>query len=262
MVKKIIKIIREPLGRCLLLFQCLKTFPKDWLLFYRDAIEYRNGMKGLSEIHCIKYKGQSLYYRTRTTDIILIICILVKNNMYKFDLCEREVEWVLDLGANIGLFSLKYAIHYPNIKFVAVEPEDENYKIMEMNLGQLSNVIILKAGVWWREANLTIKNSDAESWAFQVVESENGEYKGLSIDLICGKYNATASVIKMDIEGSEMVVFQHINDSKWINEVKLLVCETHDHIFPGSYKLVTEAMKARGYSLSQMGESLIFEKQT
>ncbi len=216
--------IYEIMRRSLLLLQCYRTFSFGWLSFYKDAITMYKNKHINSEIHHVQYKGRTLYYRTNTTDIILIICILVKNVLYNIGFDKINPKGVYDLGANIGLFSFKFADKYPDVRFVAVEPEDDNYKMLELNLCQFPNVITAKNGIWWRNSNLEIIDRGSGSWAFQVVEKETGEIEGRSIDNLIESFDIPANIVKMDIEGSEMPIFQHINDSKWLKDNNLFIC--------------------------------------
>lgn len=255
-------IMREYLSQILLFFQCMYVFSDGWYQFYKDAIANGKSQdKYKVEIHQVKYKGYDLYYRTNTTDIILIICILVKNAQYRHDEMIIDTESVLDLGANIGLFAIKYLannkVKQP-ARLIAVEPEKENFKLLNMNLGQFPNVITLNAGIWWRDTKLEIIDHGKGAFAFQVKESESGTVTALSIDTICNEYDVKSALIKMDIEGSEMVVFEHIKESEWINKVRMLIIETHDPIVPGVGRLVRETMGKKGFSVHKSFEDYIF----
>ena len=95
----------------------------------------------------IKY---NLYYRIDTTDVPLIASILLGSKEYDIPLDASRFDCVLDLGANIGLFTVLYSNMYPNKKFIAVEPEEKNYTILSLNTKGYQNVKI---------ENLSIVNS-------------------------------------------------------------------------------------------------------
>lgn len=255
--------MRELLAQIYLFFQCRKTFQKGWFNFFLDAIRERNGYAISEEIHSVGYGGRQLYYRIGRKDILLIICILVKKIQYNFDVPLYEDDNVLDLGANIGLFTIRHmqsCTSQRNSAFIAVEPEPENYKILKMNLDQYPNAIAVNAGIWWRRAYLEIVNQGGGSWAFQVKETKDGNIKGESIDSLCERYGVKPSVIKMDIEGSEKYVFDHVDGAKWIDFNKMLIIETHEMDAPGVTCLVRETMTKYGYSVSKKGEDFIFRR--
>lgn len=254
--------MREVFARILLLYQCWKTFQHNWYQFYKDAIAERNNQNVLQEIHCVGYRNHKLYYRTGTKDVILIVCILIKKILYNYDIALSNECCVLDLGANIGLFSLKYATENPslNVNFLAVEPEEENFRILQKNLSQIPNAIAVHAGVWWRNADLEIIDHGVGSWAFQVRESENGPIKALSIDSLLDNYKQTPSVVKMDIEGSEMTVFSHPESCKWLDTIQQLIIEIHEQMVPGVYDLVSKSMEERRFEKTRKGEDYFFYK--
>ena len=63
-----------------------------------------------------------------TTDITLIVNIIVRRYGQYTTKLGKDKKGIMDLGANIGLFSIKYAIKYPQATFIAVEPDKDNYK--------------------------------------------------------------------------------------------------------------------------------------
>lgn len=140
---------------------------------------------------------------------------------------------VLDLGANIGLFSLMVARVNPNVQIYAYEPGPENADVMQVNLlanPALKNRIkLLRKGV----SGLVGK----AEWSF---DADNPGASGLfhdgsrklEVELIslgqaleeAGKQEA---FVKMDIEGSEYDVIRDTPKSVW-NHVSGLAFELHD----------------------------------
>jgi FkbM family methyltransferase len=69
---------------------------------------------------------------------------------------------ILDLGANIGLATLYFAKNWPKAYIVAVEPDEENFRLMLANLDGLSNVKPVNAAVAsedgaWRSSIPTLR---------------------------------------------------------------------------------------------------------
>jgi FkbM family methyltransferase len=55
---------------------------------------------------------------------------------------------IIDAGANIGLSALFFANKYPDAKIFAIEPEETNYKLLELNTKPYNNVCLIKAALW------------------------------------------------------------------------------------------------------------------
>ena len=221
----------------------------------------------LPELHHVKYHGNTLFYRTFTKDIRLIRQIIVGvfddgrwHREYDIDVDSEICDGMLDLGANIGLNTIKYADQYPHMKIVAVEPENGNYDVLLKNTTQFPNVVAVRAGVWYKQTKLTIEDPGKGSWGFIVKEGDSG-LQGVSIDELCKKYKVNPSIVKMDIEGSEMVIFEHINETIWIDKVQILMIETHDWLAPGCDRLIRDTMRDRGFSEERNGGIYVFRRK-
>lgn len=265
-----IRIIRD----IYLLVLCIRTFSSDGIKFYLDLMNYyhRNRIEHLfgkfeSRLHAISFHGTPIYYRTYTTDVQLIQEILVGKFFsggwvrdYDVNLEDTKIECMLDLGANIGLTSIKFASLYPSSTILSIEPEQENFRILEMNVKNYPNIKPINAGVWYRNSNLTIVDPGTGDWGFMVKESDVG-IAGRSIDDILFENNVICDFVKMDIEGTEGVIFEHIDDCKWIDDVKVLLIEVHDWLYPGCEKMVRDQMKCRGFLESRHGSTYVFSKR-
>ena len=242
------------------LFLIKKVFRKGWCTFFVDYINNKYDLFEEAEIHHVYYHGHKLFYRTKSTDILLISLILIENKQYNLDLGRFAINGILDLGANIGLFTLKFASLFPNTKFIAVEPEKENYKLLRMNLEQYPNCVFVNKGIWWRNSKLEIVDVGEGAWAFQVIESETGSINAVSIDHLCDEYNILPSLIKMDIEGSEMMIFKHLDSFRRMKDNSIFIIETHEQIVPGVDILVRNTMKINNYSETKMYEDYVFQR--
>lgn len=204
-----------------------------------------------------------LFYRPNTSDVPLIANILIGIKEYDIELDSKKFDNILDLGANIGLFSLLYSNKYPDKKYLAVEPERENYIILKNNLRKIENMNTERLAVWYRFAWLNIKDN-GNNWGFTVEEINENErndecIKGVDIDSLCQKYNLKGNLlVKMDIEGSEIPIFQHLDNQKWLNRTYALIIEIHDKKGGKDYINICEAMKERGYSKTCKGENVVF----
>jgi FkbM family methyltransferase len=75
---------------------------------------------------------------------------------------------VLDIGANVGLFTRQIALRLPNVeRFLCIEPEANNFHALKYNLGQLGP----RASLW----NVALSDRDGEARFFR--DSQNiGNY--------------------------------------------------------------------------------------
>jgi len=99
-----------------------------------------------------------------------------------------------------------------------------------------------------------------KEWARRVKKNENGEIgnvKAIDIDHLLRKYGIlNVSILKIDIEGAEEVVFNS-DISGWINKVDTLVIEIHGN---RARSVFSQAMSKFNFSSYRFGELTICTK--
>lgn len=218
-----------------------------------------------------------LYLRLFSRDLDFFESIFIgwqdgKRFIGEYDIDGIDCEDILDLGANIGLFTVLYAIRYPEKRILALEPEPNNYKQLLRNTRQFGNVICLRAGVWYRDHVVKVypsrvklhgENSYSDG-AFYIGECEENDpvaSQAFSIASLAEQYGLNYYLIKMDIEGAEYEIFQQ-GDQDWISQISMLVMETHEWLLPdkGIDELVIGTMNKAGFHMTTLGENKIFRK--
>jgi len=112
---------------------------------------------------------------------------------------------ILDLGANIGLFTLWGNQHFPNARIVAVEPDLENVALLRQNIElndvqEQVEVIVAAAGV--AEGTTRIESGRAQlSRVLDRGEDAAGAVETKVIDAL--PLVTSSDLVKIDIEGSE-----------------------------------------------------------
>ncbi len=211
-----------------------------------------------------------IYVRPNSTDILLLITFFCKycdnhgGMEYKIDFSNKleKVEYIIDAGANIGLFTLIYSVKYPNAKIIAIEPESGNYKLLLKNTEDMENVICLKGGVWSKNVAIDIlETSDKREWGFiaqECLTPTGSEIEGISIKTIVDRFRMPRiDILKMDIEGSEYEVFSG-NYEEWLHLTQALIIETHEWIKPGCEKLISDVMRIEGFEFEKNGENCVY----
>lgn len=184
--------------------------------------------------------------------------IFIDHN-YDFN-CE-SAEYIIDAGAHIGLAAVFFACKYPEAKILSIEPEDSNYEILVSNTKQFPNIKTIKAALWNHRTLVSITNSKAASWAFQVTEAaDNNETIAINVEDAMYELDTDyIDILKMDIEGSEKEVFQDC--SSWIDRVKFIILELHDRYYPGCTQAMENAIKGRNFLRQKHGENTLLTQQ-
>lgn len=112
---------------------------------------------------------------------------------------EREI--FLDLGAYTGDTVNQFCntVHGKYEKVYAVEPDEENYRRLQVNTKQMKNIACLKCGVASQDG--VLRFSSDGTWTSAVDEMGNAEVEVKSVDNIVRETGVT--YIKADIEGYE-----------------------------------------------------------
>ena len=218
---------RNKFGTALAFMQRIRNWPAAWamkirprrgdlgFLNFRDGLNLmiREGTGDEAVMHELLFAGgyrRALSYLSKATD------------------CA-----VLDLGANIGLFSLVAARLNPKIQVYAYEPGPENADLMQINLlinpALKDRIHVLRKGVSGLEGKA--------KWSF---DSDNPGASGLfhdgsrklevelvSLGQVLEEAGKRQAFVKMDIEGSEYDVIRDTPESVW-NQVCGLAFELHD----------------------------------
>jgi FkbM family methyltransferase len=179
------------------------------------------------------------YLRLKTSDLPTYDQVFIKLE-YEFAI-SRIPKVILDAGANIGLASIYFANKYPDAKIIALEPEQSNFKMLEMNVSAYPNVFPVQAALWNKNEEVSVIDTDLGKWGF-VTETKDtsGRLQGITchtveaitVDKIMQNFNIeTIDILKIDIEGAEKEVFS--DSSAWIERVDSIIVELHDSMKMG-----------------------------
>ena len=164
-----------------------------------------------------KSASRPLLIRRRSSDFDVFAQVFLSRHYDSLESTDpREVKLIVDCGANAGYSAAFFLSRYPDARVIAVEPESSNVDMLKRNLEPYGDrAQVVHAGVWSRPAGLAISEipyRDGKEWSTQVRETRPGEpcdLRGVDIDsLIADSGFDRISILKMDIEGAEAVVFR------------------------------------------------------
>jgi FkbM family methyltransferase len=142
---------------------------------------------------------------------------------------------IIDAGSNIGLTSLFFLDYFQNATIISIEPEIENFKILEFNLDSVKNskAIKINGAIWSSNCKIKILNDfrDQLNWSFRVEESDQADdINAYSINQLIADNNfEIVDILKIDIEGSEKQIFTHPSSNlDFLKITKCIAVEIHD----------------------------------
>ena len=202
---------------------------------------------------------QAVHLRPNTTDALVFKQIFYAGE-YDFQ-PPFQPEYIIDAGANIGLFSILMASRYPDARILCIEPEPENFNVLKANTRHYTGIVPIQAGVWSRDAHLEVVREGHREWSFEVRETDASQPNAIpavSIGSLAEAHSfPVIDILKMDVEGAEANIFSD-NFETWLPKTRMLIIELHDDWLPGSSVHFWNAMSRYQFTHTRLGENWYF----
>lgn len=143
-------------------------------------------------------------------------------NQYFIDLKNVDIipNTILDIGANIGIFSMKCLEKWKNLSVTCIEPMPYNVVQLRSNIGSYVNII--SAAV--RKKNgideIYVGDNFSTGGFFQLGRQTN---KTLLVECISAKQLPSCDLVKIDTEGCEVEIITNLN----LRNTKIILLEYH-----------------------------------
>lgn len=191
--------------------------------------------------------------RGGTSDFTVFNQIFVEDEYGPLDRL-KDVSFVIDCGANVGYSSAYFLSRHPHSFLIAVEPDEANFDILTKNLRPYGErALAVRAAVWPNHARLRFKDrqKDHGEWSYSVeqTDQETGVTPVTIPDLIAMSSFGRVSILKVDIEGAELNLFQ--SAAEWLNLIDNIVIELHGKECSDTF---FRAISKRPFEISRSGE--------
>lgn len=145
---------------------------------------------------------------------------------------------VVDVGANLGFFTLYAKSIFPDAKVYCIEPLQENYAFLLKNVsmnGQIKDSLTtLNVALWSESGSLTLSGSKNEKFptGASVLSKKDEVIKyqvsALGFEDLFSRYGlAEISFLKLDCEGAEYDILYQCNQAN-LERVHSIVIEVHE----------------------------------
>ena len=229
-----------------------------------DSLSDETLKRDFVDIKFFHFDGEAnnIACRTNSSDEYLVKKIFFEEEYF---LGTGWQDWspklIIDGGANVGYASLYFNHHYPKTKIIAIEPDEQNFRLLEYNTQYYPNIKCLRTGIWRDDSWLKVKDIGLGAWGMvteQSSESELNALRAMSISSILAYANCDyIDLLKLDVEGAEKEIFSS-NYESWLPRVKVLVIELHDRLKTGCSKALFSAVSKFDFSFEIRGENCIF----
>ncbi len=170
-------------------------------------------------------------------------------------------ESILDVGAHVGMFSMYCRVFNQNVPIFALEPEDNNYKILVENIknNELKKIKTFQValGEYSQKIELVISpdsiNHKLSSLSIHQTKEEYNNEKHQSVqthtlrDFIDKEKIKKISLLKMDIEGGEYEVFSACTTYEF-RQINAIVMEYHNFA-DRHYQEIENQLRENGFGV-------------
>lgn len=202
-------------------------------------------------------KGPVFLLRPYSSDISCMQSIVIDGEYFPyFNVMPGDT--VIDIGANVGSFSVGAAYREPTARFVAIEPVQKNYELLCKNieLNNLTNVVPINLAVSDKKEKLTIyhgRGSWFASGSFYKIDAtrddDEEEVNCLTLADIFSDYQIDrCDFLKMDCEGSEYKILFGTPDEFW-QKIKKIALEFHNFEPDKDQFTIVEFLRSKGYQV-------------
>jgi FkbM family methyltransferase len=178
----------------------------------------------------LNFSGYSMSLSLRPFDgDISIFYEVFARNSYKISdvlLPPENVRAIVDVGANIGFASLYLASRYPRAFIYSVEPNPDNYALLQANTANEPRIVPIPACITPLPHQQMFIETTGKAFHFRTNAVGLGApVRGMSLDELCEEHSiGKIDLLKIDAEGAEREIFA---DGAFLPRVGVIVAELH-----------------------------------
>jgi FkbM family methyltransferase len=192
--------------------------------------------------------SREFYFRKKSTDEAVMQQIFVQKN-YNMAHLARVAELknfllqrtaaglrplVVDAGANIGASAVYFQGNIADALVVAVEPDRENWQLLQKNVAGLA-VEPIRGAISSSAGRAQVVDPGEGYWAYRTRPADETAADAVpcvTINDIFASHTAGffPFIVKVDIEGAEADLFA--SNTEWVARTPVLIVELHDWMFP------------------------------
>ncbi|MDM4018854.1 FkbM family methyltransferase [Roseiconus lacunae] len=200
--------------------------------FYRAIVKQGTPPTSTLKLTLRKRVEGTVSVRTTGSDMATFKEIVVQGVYDSVPAVLPRCEYIIDLGANIGLASLYFATQYPTANVLAIEPDSDNYSMLKQNLSTCERCSSRRLAVWSRNTSLATDRSHGEDRfsSIRVAPSDQGGANAVPGATLRSIFTESGfpriDLLKVDIEGAETELLSDSDD--WLPLVNAIAIEFHD----------------------------------
>lgn len=132
---------------------------------------------------------------------------------------EAEPKTIVDIGGNIGLFSLWAWSHFPDAALYTFEPNSRVFEQLKKNLAP-TNAQVCGVGVS-SKSGFALMNDNTDSRMGSTTQVANGDIELRSLSQVVADVGGKIDLLKMDCEGAEWDIFEDKGAFEAIDAIRM-----------------------------------------
>lgn len=164
-------------------------------------------------------KAVDLVYPDEKGVFIDFLSIFLDDDYQLFKFHRNQISTIIDIGANVGFFSLASRFYFPNSEIHAFEPNLNLKEYLSHNFSNL-NIKLHSKAVGEKSGTVQL-NIIGESNQTRVNESSPGSTEMITLESILSDIDGEIDLLKLDCEGSEWGILKDTESLKQVNNITL-----------------------------------------
>ena len=211
-------------------------------------------------------ENTTLFLRQNSSDIDVFNQVFVREEYLPLIDCvvanNFPVNTIIDAGSNIGLTSAKFLQYFGGAKIICLEPDSGNFLQIQKNLAaHKQQITALQLALWNKQEKLYVNTSfrDGKEWGRSVSSEAKNQDEGIdsiTFEVLIEQHHITRiDILKIDIEGSEAIIFKKENNLEFLEITKIMAIEIHDEF--NCREEIYEILRSKNFVLFNAGELTI-----
>jgi len=247
-MKKILRLLQEGWFA----FRFFKNFP----VYYFE----RFGFLPKKQVTLLSRGGIHFRIQTHTTDIRVVNEIW---NLSIYDPLLRFVKpnaTVIDIGANIGAFSIRAAKYAAHVNVISYEPFPDNYKLLRENVrlnGIADQIITHNAAVAGHKGEIKFYSQEGDTGGGSIYPHGSPQAMAtMSVsavtleDVFRDNKVDFCEFLKIDCEGAEVEILTAAPPSLW-QKIQSMTIEWHEDVASMNKKSFVALIQGHGFKVQE-----------
>jgi len=189
------------------------------------------------------------YCREKSLDLHIISDSYEFKAKQIFENLAKKSSIIVDVGANIGRYTILGGLVNPDAKIYAIEPDKDNFAVLSTNvkLNKLTNVECINSALGNEKGQIKLYGpSNTTNHGGYSVKIKTDNFEMVNLDTFDNLFgDKVIDLVKMDVEGFELDVIKGMTTLLSNHKVKNLILEIDDE----NYAKVASLFLQYGYSI-------------